>query len=67
MTVISPGVVTSELANTITDPATQAVMADYRKVAISPNAVARAVHFAIEQPEEVDVREIIVGPTAALN
>ena len=67
VTVISPGVVTSELADTITDEATQGMMADYRRVAIEPDAVARAVRFAVEQPDDVDVREIIVGPTASSN
>jgi len=43
VTIISPGVVESELASTITDPATQAAMADYRKVALTPDAIARAM------------------------
>ena len=64
VTIISPGVVESELASTITDPATQAAMADYRKVALTPDAIARAVGYAIEQPTDVDVNEIIVRPTA---
>lgn len=67
VTVISPGVVTSELADTITDEATQGVMADYRRVAIGPDAIARAVRYAVEQPDDVDVRELIVGPTASSN
>ena len=67
VTVVSPGVVTSELADTITDEATKGVMATYREVAIEPDAVARAVRFAVEQPADVDVREIIVGPTASSN
>ncbi len=65
VTVISPGVVTSELANTITDPASQAAMVDWRKVAIPPEAIGRAVRYAIEQPQEVDVSEIVVRPTAS--
>ena len=64
VTIISPGVVESELANTITDAATQAAMADYRKIALTPDAIARAVAYAIEQPADVDVNEIIVRPTA---
>jgi len=64
VTIISPGVVESELASTITDPATQAAMADYRKVALTPDAIARAMGYAIEQPTDVDVNEIIVRPTA---
>ena len=64
VTIISPGVVESELANTITDPATQAAIADYRKIALTPDAIARAMAYAIEQPADVDVNEIIVRPTA---
>jgi NADP-dependent 3-hydroxy acid dehydrogenase YdfG len=64
VTIISPGVVESELASTITDPATQAAMADYRKVALTADAIARAMAYAIEQPADVDVNEITVRPTA---
>ena len=67
VTVVSPGVVTSELASTITDEATRGAMAEYRRVAIGPDAIARAVVYAMEQPEDVDVREIIVGPTGSSN
>lgn len=67
VTVVSPGVVTSELADTITDEATRGAMAEYRRVAIGPDAIARAVVYAMEQPEDVDVREIIVGPTGSSN
>lgn len=64
VTVISPGVTTSELAETITHPETAAFIDEYRKTAIPAEAIARAVRFAIEQPREVDVNEIIVRPTA---
>jgi len=64
VTIISPGVVESELAGTITDPATQAAIADYRKVALTSDAIARAMAYAIEQPADADVNEIIVRPTA---
>jgi NADP-dependent 3-hydroxy acid dehydrogenase YdfG len=64
VTIISPGVVESELASTITDPATQAAIAAYRKVALTSDAIARAVAYTIEQPADVDVNEIIVRPTA---
>jgi NADP-dependent 3-hydroxy acid dehydrogenase YdfG len=63
VTVVSPGVTTSELAETITHPETAAFIAEYRKKAIPAEAVARAVRFAIEQPREVDVNEILVRPT----
>lgn len=63
-TVISPGVTESELAHTITHPGTAAFIDEYRKWAISPDAIARAIAFAIEQPVDVDVNEIVVRPTA---
>jgi NADP-dependent 3-hydroxy acid dehydrogenase YdfG len=65
VTVISPGVVTSELADTISDEAARAAMKDYRSVAIEPAAIGRAIRYAIEQPEGVDVSEIVVRPTAS--
>lgn len=64
VTTISPGVVESELADTITDPATAELMRSYRAVSLPPDAVARAVGYAIEQPESVDVNEIIIRPMA---
>jgi len=64
VTVITPGVVESELADSITDAATRQAMVDYRKVALSPDAIGRAVAYAIEQPPDVNVNEIIVRPTA---
>jgi NADP-dependent 3-hydroxy acid dehydrogenase YdfG len=65
VTVVSPGVVTSELADTITDGSARTMMEDFRRIAIGPDAIARAVAFAIGQPEDVDVNELIVRPTAA--
>lgn len=64
VTVITPGVVESELADTITDEATRQAMVDYRKIALTPDAIGRAVAYAIEQPTDVSVGEIIVRPTA---
>lgn len=63
VTCIHPGVVESELATTITDPAAAALMNDYRAIALQPAAIGRAVRFAIEQPDDVDVSEIVVRPT----
>jgi NADP-dependent 3-hydroxy acid dehydrogenase YdfG len=40
-------------------------MRDFRKVAIKPEAIARAIGFAIDQPADVDVSELIVRPTAS--
>lgn len=63
--VISPGTTTSELADTITDPTAREAMKAYRAVTISPDAVAHAIAYAIGQPNEVDVSEIMVRPTAS--
>lgn len=64
VTCIHPGVVESELAGTITDPIAAKAMEAYRAIALTPDAIARAVRFAIEQPQDVDVNEIVVRPTA---
>jgi NADP-dependent 3-hydroxy acid dehydrogenase YdfG len=63
VTTVSPGVVTSELATTITDPGAAEAMRTYRAHALEPDAIARAVSYALAQPDDVDVNEIIVRPT----
>lgn len=64
VTIVSPGVVESELAHTITDPETRGMIEDFRKVALTPDAIARGVAYAIEQPADVDVNELVIRPTA---
>jgi len=64
VTIISPGAVESELAETISDPDLKGRIVDYRSIAIPAAAIARAIAFAIEQPAEVDVNEIVIRPTA---
>ncbi|MGY0388314.1 SDR family oxidoreductase [Nocardioides sp. WG-D5] len=63
VTTISPGVVTSELATHLTDPVAAELMATYRAHQIPADAIARAVGFALAQPPDVDVNEIVVRPT----
>ena len=65
VTVISPGVVTSELADTISDDSAREAMRSFRSVALEPEAIARAIVYAIGQPADVDVSEIIVRPVAS--
>jgi len=63
-TVISPGAVATELPNTITDAGVAArVNQLYADVAIPADSFARAVAFAIAQPEDVDINEILFRPT----
>jgi NADP-dependent 3-hydroxy acid dehydrogenase YdfG len=64
ITCIYPGVVESELANTITDPLAVRAMEDYRRIALKPEAIAAAIAHAIAQPPDVDTSEIVVRPTA---
>ena len=64
-TIISPGAVQSELPLGISDPQTAAGTKEfYRLTAIPADAVARAIAFAIEQPADVDINEILLRPTA---
>jgi NADP-dependent 3-hydroxy acid dehydrogenase YdfG len=66
VTVVSPGVTESELAESISDAGGREQMREFRKIAIGADAVARAIAYAIEQPADVDVSEIIVRPTASM-
>ncbi len=62
---VYPGVVESELANTITDPEAAEAMVTYRQIALKPEAIASAIAHAINQPDDVDTSDIVVRPTAS--
>ena len=65
VTIISPGFVHTDFAESMTDLRVKAQIIETRdKIAISPDAIARAIAFAIEQPADVDVSEIVIRPTA---
>ena len=65
VTIISPGFVRTNFAESVTNLEVKVQLAASRdKFAMPPDAVARAIAFAIEQPADVDVNEIIVRPTA---
>ena len=64
MSPISPGAVDSELKHNTTDAETaDGVLAFYAANQIPADAVARAIEFAMEQPDNVDVNEIVLRPT----
>lgn len=63
VTTISPGVVESELAESITEPGAKEVMRTYRAASIPGDSIAGAISYAISQPDDVDVNEIIIRPT----
>jgi len=63
-TIISPGAVATELPNTITDAAVGArIKTFYADMAIPADSFARCVAFAMSQPEDVDINEILFRPT----
>lgn len=63
-TIISPGAVESELTSTITHEASAEGAGELYGLAIEADAVARAISYAVSQPREVDVNEIVLRPTA---
>lgn len=60
---ISPGAVDTELANTISHDETAKNVEQLYGIAIDADAIARAITYAIEQPADVDVNEMIIRPT----
>jgi len=65
VTIISPGFVRTNFADSVTNPEVKAKLAESRdKFAMPPDAIARAIAFAIEQPANIDVNEIVIRPTA---
>jgi len=61
---IAPGLTQSELTNSISDAGLQTALQKMMDIAIPAEAIARAVSYAVSQPETVDVNEIIIRPTA---
>ncbi|MBZ6106422.1 SDR family oxidoreductase [Streptomyces olivaceus] len=65
VSVVSPGVTESELADSISDARAREDMRAYRSVAVPASAIADAIAFAVSRPPEVDVNEIVVRPAAS--
>jgi len=64
VTVISPGLTRSELTGSISDGDVKDAVEGQMGIAIPAAAIGEAVHYAISQPAEVDVNELVVRPTA---
>jgi NADP-dependent 3-hydroxy acid dehydrogenase YdfG len=65
VTTVSPGPIDTDFAGGSSNPAVREQITGMRdQIAIPPDAIARAIAFAIEQPGTVDVSEIVVRPTA---
>lgn len=65
VTLVSPGRVESEMAKSMSDDTARDAMKALRRVAIRPEAVAHTIAYAIDQPADVDVSELIVRATAS--
>ncbi|WP_226002149.1 SDR family oxidoreductase [Paenibacillus sp. BJ-4] len=65
VTIISPGIVHTNFTLGVTDSKLKDQLADIRDtLAMTPDAVARAIAYAIEQPADIDVNEIVIRPVA---
>ncbi|MFE1962427.1 SDR family oxidoreductase [Streptomyces sp. NPDC059479] len=64
VTVISPGLTRSELTEGISDSAVREAVHDQMGIAISASAIGAAIDYAIGQPLDVDINEVVVRPTA---
>lgn len=63
-TIISPGIIETELTNSITDEKVKPMLGQIAGLAIPSESIAQAVAYVIGQPEYVDVNEMIIRPTA---
>ena len=63
-TLIYPGAIKTELLNTIAPSKTKEMVEEfYEAVGLGPEVIANAVLYAISQPENVDVSDLVVRPT----
>ena len=62
-TMMSPGAIATELSESSSDEATRKNLREFMKMAIPATAIARAIAYAIEQPADVEVDEMVIRPT----
>lgn len=63
-TIISPGAVATELPEGSSEEATRKNLREFYKMAIPAESIARAIAYAIEQPADVEIGEVVIRPTA---
>jgi NADP-dependent 3-hydroxy acid dehydrogenase YdfG len=63
VTILSPGAVDSELKEGSSDAVASQNVKEFYKIAIPADSIARAIAYAIEQPSDVEIDEIVVRPT----
>lgn len=65
VTEVSPGMISTDFVEGIADdPTKKMIAAQVDEIAIPPEAIARGILFALEQPSDVDVGSIVIRPTA---
>jgi NADP-dependent 3-hydroxy acid dehydrogenase YdfG len=65
VTGISPGMIRTDFSQSMTNPEVRARLEQQiGQIAIAPDAIARGIAFALEQPADVDVGDIVIRPTA---
>ena len=64
VTIVSPGATESNFADSVQNSEVRVQLAAYAAFAMPPDAIACTIAFAIEQPADVDVNEVVVRPTA---
>ena len=60
---VSPGVINTGWADKVTDPAGRKAAQELNKIAIAPEDIGRAVVYALDQPANVTVNDLIISPT----
>jgi NADP-dependent 3-hydroxy acid dehydrogenase YdfG len=63
-TIISPGAVATELPESSSEEETRKNLREFYKMAIPADSIGRAIAYAIEQPPEVEIDEVVIRPTA---
>jgi NADP-dependent 3-hydroxy acid dehydrogenase YdfG len=63
-TMISPGAVATEIPESSSDEATRKNLREFYKMAVPADSIAHAIAYAIEQPDEVEIDEVVIRPTA---
>jgi NADP-dependent 3-hydroxy acid dehydrogenase YdfG len=63
-TIISPAAIATELPESSSEEAARKNLREFYKIAIPADSIARAIAYAIEQPADVEIGEVVIRPTA---
>lgn len=65
-TILSPGAIDTELTDHISDQEIKKGVDKLYEDAIKPDAIARAINYAINEPEDASVNEFIIRPSSQI-